>query len=144
MDNPAAVIRAFLAEWGAEPDAATVALWTAALADVPDLVQTLARILAQGFTERPTVWYVRSMAADKRQTMRDLAKARCPPGFILADMIGPGRVRVLAWPRQDAMAAMAAAGYSLTQIGNYFGGRDHTTVIHGIRRSMARKQAREA
>ncbi len=137
MSN-ANMIRAFLAEWG-ETDGETVTLWADALADVPDLPKVLAGIMAAGWPFRPTVRNVRSFANDRREPMREIAKRHCPPGYILADMIGPGRTRCLAWPRQDAMAAMAAAGYSLNQIGGFFGGRDHTTVIHGIRRAHARK-----
>ena len=53
----------------------------------------------------------------------------------LSDMIGPKRVRVLARPRQMAMyLAKHMTSRSLPEIGRRFGGRDHTTVMHGVRK----------
>ena len=53
----------------------------------------------------------------------------------LADMIGPKRVRTIARPRQVAMyLAKAMTTRSLPEIGRSFGGRDHTTIMHGIRK----------
>ncbi len=53
----------------------------------------------------------------------------------LSDMIGPKRVRSYARPRQVAMyLAKQLTTRSLPEIGRRFGGRDHTTVIHGVRR----------
>jgi chromosomal replication initiator protein len=53
----------------------------------------------------------------------------------LSDMIGPKRVRSYARPRQIAMyLAKQLTTRSLPEIGRRFGGRDHTTVIHGVRR----------
>ncbi|ATG48458.1 chromosomal replication initiator protein DnaA [Celeribacter ethanolicus] len=53
----------------------------------------------------------------------------------LSDMIGPKRVRSIARPRQVAMyLAKHMTTRSLPEIGRRFGGRDHTTVMHGVRR----------
>jgi len=53
----------------------------------------------------------------------------------LADMIGPKRVRTLARPRQVAMyLSKELTSRSLPEIGRRFGGRDHTTIIHGVRK----------
>ncbi|MFD0860006.1 chromosomal replication initiator protein DnaA [Roseovarius aquimarinus] len=53
----------------------------------------------------------------------------------LSDLIGPKRVRVFARPRQVAMyLAKHMTSRSLPEIGRRFGGRDHTTVMHGVRR----------
>ena len=53
----------------------------------------------------------------------------------LAEMIGPKRVRTFARPRQVAMyLAKTMTNRSLPEIGRRFGGRDHTTVMHGVRR----------
>jgi chromosomal replication initiator protein len=53
----------------------------------------------------------------------------------LSDMIGPKRVRTIARPRQVAMyIAKRKTTRSLPEIGRRFGGRDHTTIMHGIRK----------
>jgi chromosomal replication initiator protein len=53
----------------------------------------------------------------------------------LADMIGPKRLRTIARPRQMAMyLAKQLTLRSLPEIGRRFGGRDHTTIMHGVRR----------
>ena len=53
----------------------------------------------------------------------------------LSDMIGPRRVRTYARPRQIAMyLSKILTNRSLPEIGRRFGGRDHTTVMHGVKR----------
>jgi len=53
----------------------------------------------------------------------------------LSDMIGPKRVRTYARPRQVAMyLSKQLTSRSLPEIGRRFGGRDHTTVMHGVKR----------
>jgi hypothetical protein len=50
-------------------------------------------------------------------------------------MIGPKRVRSFARPRQMAMyLCKQLTTRSLPEIGRKFGGRDHTTVMHGVRK----------
>ncbi|WP_407493710.1 chromosomal replication initiator protein DnaA [Pseudooceanicola sp. MF1-13] len=59
----------------------------------------------------------------------------------MSDLIGPKRVRTYARPRQVAMyLAKQLTSRSLPEIGRRFGGRDHTTVIHGVRRVEELKQ----
>jgi len=53
----------------------------------------------------------------------------------LSDLLGPKRVRTFARPRQVAMyLAKELTNRSLPEIGRRFGGRDHTTVLHGVKR----------
>jgi chromosomal replication initiator protein len=53
----------------------------------------------------------------------------------LSDMIGPKRLRTIARPRQVAMyLAKQLTPRSLPEIGRRFGGRDHTTIMHGVRK----------
>ena len=53
----------------------------------------------------------------------------------LSDIIGPKRLRSYARPRQVAMyLCKLLTSRSLPEIGRRFGGRDHTTVMHGVRR----------
>ncbi len=48
------------------------------------------------------------------------------------EMLGKGRVRTIAWPRQVAMYLLREeTENSLAQIGAALGGRDHTTIMHG-------------
>jgi chromosomal replication initiator protein len=53
----------------------------------------------------------------------------------VADLLSRRRSRSIARPRQIAMAlAKELTNHSLPEIGDAFGGRDHTTVLHGCRR----------
>ncbi|OIQ28252.1 MAG: chromosomal replication initiation protein DnaA [Alphaproteobacteria bacterium MedPE-SWcel] len=53
----------------------------------------------------------------------------------MSDIIGPKRLRSYARPRQMAMyLCKQLTSRSLPEIGRRFGGRDHTTVMHGVRR----------
>src|SRR6056297_2547419 len=53
----------------------------------------------------------------------------------LSDMIGPKRVRSFARPRQVAMyLCKQLTSRSVPETGRRFGGRHHTTVMHGVRR----------
>ena len=56
-------------------------------------------------------------------------------GLKVADLKSPARRQALVVARGVAMyLARQLTGSSYQQIGAYFGGRDHTTVIHGCRR----------
>jgi chromosomal replication initiator protein len=64
------------------------------------------------------------------------------------DLLGPGRAPDLVWARQLAMhLARAHTDASLPVIARAFGGRNHTTVLHALRRATARlehdQEARE-
>ncbi|MFM7397071.1 MAG: chromosomal replication initiator protein DnaA [Gammaproteobacteria bacterium] len=53
----------------------------------------------------------------------------------VADLLSERRSRSVARPRQIAMAlAKELTSHSLPEIGDAFGGRDHTTVLHACRR----------
>ena len=53
----------------------------------------------------------------------------------VADLVSKRRSRSVARPRQLAMAlAKELTNHSLPEIGDAFGGRDHTTVIHACRK----------
>ncbi len=53
----------------------------------------------------------------------------------IADILSKRRSRSVARPRQVAMAmAKELTNHSLPEIGNAFGGRDHTTVLHACRK----------
>lgn len=53
----------------------------------------------------------------------------------IGDLLSKKRSRSIARPRQFGMAlAKELTNHSLPEIGDAFGGRDHTTVLHGCRR----------
>jgi chromosomal replication initiator protein len=53
----------------------------------------------------------------------------------IADLLSKKRNRSVARPRQVAMAlAKELTNHSLPEIGNAFGGRDHTTVLHACKK----------
>ncbi len=53
----------------------------------------------------------------------------------IADLLSKRRNRTIARPRQVAMAlAKELTNHSLPEIGDAFGGRDHTTVLHACRK----------
>ena len=64
-----------------------------------------------------------------QKTVADYYKIR------VGDLLSKRRTRSIARPRQVAMAlAKELTNHSLPEIGDAFGGRDHTTVLHGCRR----------
>jgi chromosomal replication initiator protein len=59
----------------------------------------------------------------------------------VADMYSKKRPASIARPRQIAMyLAKEMTQKSLPEIGELFGGRDHTTVLHGVRKIAAERQ----
>ena len=75
-------------------------------------------------------------ANDRRVTIDDIQKRVAEHFNIrLADMHSARRARAVARPRQVAMyLAKQLTARSLPEIGRKFGGRDHTTVMHAVRR----------
>ena len=75
-------------------------------------------------------------ASDRKVTVEEIQRKVSEHYNIrLSEMIGPKRVRNYARPRQVAMyLAKQMTSRSLPEIGRRFGGRDHTTVMHGVRR----------
>lgn len=59
----------------------------------------------------------------------------------VADMLSKRRNRSIARPRQLAMAlCKELTNHSLPEIGDAFGGRDHTTVLHACRQIQNLKE----
>lgn len=59
----------------------------------------------------------------------------------VADLTSKRRTRSIARPRQIAMAlAKELTSHSLPEIGDAFGGRDHTTVLHACRKVSALRE----
>ena len=63
----------------------------------------------------------------------------------VADMYSKKRTRIVARPRQIAMAlAKELTQHSLPDIGEAFGGRDHTTVLHACRKIAELRQVEQS
>jgi chromosomal replication initiator protein len=75
-------------------------------------------------------------ASDRKVTIEEIQRRVAEHYNVrLSDLIGPKRVRTIARPRQIAMyLAKQLTPRSLPEIGRRFGGRDHTTIMHGVRR----------
>jgi len=112
--------------------------------NVRELEGALRRVIANSrFTERPiNLEFAKEALRDLlavqarlvsieniQKTVADYFKIR------VADLLSKSRSRSVARPRQVAMAlAKELTNHSLPEIGDAFGGRDHTTVLHGCRR----------
>ncbi len=112
--------------------------------NVRDLEGALKRVSAYSqFTQQPlTVDLVKEALKDLlalqqkmvtldniQKTVADYFKLR------VADLLSKRRTRNIARPRQLAMAiAKELTNHSLPEIGDAFGGRDHTTVLHAVRK----------
>ena len=75
-------------------------------------------------------------ASDRKVTIEEIQRKVAEHYNVrLSDMIGPKRLRSIARPRQIAMyLAKQLTPRSLPEIGRRFGGRDHTTIMHGVRK----------
>lgn len=73
---------------------------------------------------------------DKLVTLENITKTVAEYYKVkVADLLSKRRSRSIARPRQMAMAlAKELTNHSLPEIGDHFGGRDHTTVIHACRK----------
>ncbi|HEX9809716.1 MAG TPA: chromosomal replication initiator protein DnaA [Alphaproteobacteria bacterium] len=75
-------------------------------------------------------------ANDRRVTIEEIQKRVAEHFNVrIADMHSARRARAVARPRQVAMyLAKQLTSRSLPEIGRKFGGRDHTTVMHAVRK----------
>ena len=75
-------------------------------------------------------------SSDRRVTVEEIQRKVAEHFNIrLSDMLGPKRARTIARPRQIAMyLAKELTPRSLPEIGRRFGGRDHTTILYGVRK----------
>lgn len=112
--------------------------------NVRELEGALRRVAANSrFTGRPiTVEFARDAlrdllaVQDKLVTIENIQKAVAEYYKIrVADMLSKRRSRSIARPRQVAMSlTKELTSHSLPEIGDQFGGRDHTTVLHACRK----------
>lgn len=81
--------------------------------------------------------YVERRCRGRRPNLHSIALAASRHFAIrLSEMRGPSRRRALVAARGVAMYLARTLGNArLDEIGRYFGGRDHATVLHGIRKT---------
>jgi chromosomal replication initiator protein len=112
--------------------------------NIRELEGALRRVIANAhFTGKPlTVEFAKDALKDVlalqeklvtieniQKTVADYYKLR------VSDLLSKTRMRNVARPRQVAMAlAKELTSHSLPEIGEAFGGRDHTTVLHGCKK----------
>ena len=118
--------------------------------NVRELEGALNRVIANAnFTGRPiTIDFVREALRDllalqdKLVTIENIQKTVAEYYKIrVADLLSKRRSRSVARPRQMAMAlAKELTNHSLPEIGDAFGGRDHTTVLHACRKIESLKE----
>jgi chromosomal replication initiator protein len=119
--------------------------------NVRELEGALKRMVATShFTGRPiTLEFTKEALRDllalqeKLVTVENIQKTVAEYYKIrIADLLSKRRSRSIARPRQVAMAlAKELTNYSLPEIGDAFGGRDHTTVLHACRRVKALRES---
>ena len=108
--------------------------------NVRELEGALKRVIANSrFTQRPiTMDFTREALKDllalqeKLVTIENIQRTVSEYYSVsLKDLLSKRRTRSVARPRQMAMAlAKELTNHSLPEIGDAFGGRDHTTVLH--------------
>lgn len=113
----------------------------------PDYVQPSAPLPYVIFTEK-TAKRIRDILVIAQETRdfipepghwKDIVDEVCAKhGVTRSEIMGIRRAMKLVAARQEAMYRMSReTSFSLPQIGKRLGGRDHTTVLHGIRRHEA-------
>jgi len=121
--------------------------------NVRELEGALNRVIANSnLTGNPiTLEFVQSalkdllLLQDKQVTMENIQKTTAEYYKIRAsDLLSKRRSRSVARPRQVAMAlAKELTSHSLPEIGDAFGGRDHTTVLHACRKIAELRQQQQ-
>ena len=144
FETRAQIVLAKARERGAEiPDEVAFLLAKKMRSNVRDLEGALNTLTARAnFTGRAI------SVEFAQETLRDLLRAQQQAigipniqktvadyyGLQMKDLLGKKRTRSLARPRQVAMAmTKELTEHSLPEIGDAFGGRDHTTVLHACR-----------
>jgi len=108
---------------------------------VPELYGALHELHMQSVLDERSITleqvrrYLQSRNSQLRPTVRSIAVTAAKYfGIKLSDLTGPTRRRAVVQARNVAIfLARQLAGKSLEQLGKFFGGRDHTTVLHSYR-----------
>jgi chromosomal replication initiator protein len=152
LSPPAAAARLALVERFASlrrialPEAAARTLADGLSATAPELSGALAEVQLQAQVERTAIDVrgVRRFLADRqlrlRPSLRTIASLTAKYfGLRMSDLRSPSRRRAVVQARGVAMhLARQLTDKSLERIGDYFGGRDHTTVLHSVNSTESR------
>jgi chromosomal replication initiator protein len=144
LETRIAILQAKAASLGeSAPDDVLVLIAQRAHRNIRDLEGALTRVLAHArLMKRPlnTALVEDALAylapAQSRLSLEAILEVAASMfGISIADLTGRSRSAKIALQRQIVMYVMREeTGASLPQIGTVLGGRDHTTVIHGVER----------
>jgi chromosomal replication initiator protein len=149
---PSAAVRLALVERFAEargvalPPAAAQSLAEGLAGTAPELFGALAELSLQCTVDGDPITpeRVRAFLADRRGVLRPTVRSIATLSakyfnLKLGELTSPTRRRAVVQARNVAIyLARQLSGKSLEQLGDYFGGRDHTTILHGYRTIEAR------
>jgi chromosomal replication initiator protein len=98
-------------------------------------LMAIASLAGRSITVELAAQSLKDIIREDRVADPKLIVAACASAYGLspADLASGRRTKHVALARQVAMYLMRASlGLSLKEIGSYFGGKDHTTVMHGV------------
>ena len=145
LETRVAILMNKAAQWGVDlPRDAAFFIAQRIRSNVRELEGALKRVIASAhFTGKPIdIELIKESLKDllalqdKQISLENIQRTAAEYYKIkVADMMSRRRSRSVARPRQVAMAlAKELTNHSLPEIGDSFGGRDHTTVLHACRK----------
>lgn len=152
LETSVAILLCKATQWGVElPEDVAFFVGRRIRSNIRELEGALRRLIANAqFTGKPisldfAKHALRDMLAaqDKQVSVENIQKTVAEYYKLrTSDMLSPKRSRSLARPRQIAMTlAKELTKHSLPEIGNAFGGRDHTTVLHATRKIKSLRES---
>jgi len=107
--------------------------------DVAAVAATLPRNARRAYgPAKPQVVFLQGWDAPEHGLLRIAREVAAKHKLTVAELRGPSAKHTVAHPRQEAFWLSRAAGYPTTQIGQWYGGRDHTTILWGVRQHQRR------
>lgn len=105
------------------------------MTDVAAMAAGMPRKPRASYPPRPQVVFNHGWLPPETEMVRITRETAAKYGVSAAQIRGPRRDKAVIAPRFEAMWRIYDTGlYSTVSIGRYFGGRDHATVMHAIRR----------
>ncbi len=152
LETRVAILHKKADEFGVElPDEVAFFIGKRIRSNIRELEGSLRRVMATAkFTSKPiTLEFakdtLRDLIAlhDRLVTIDNIQKTVAEYYKIrTSDLLSNSRSRSITRPRQVAMAlSKELTNHSLPEIGNAFGGRDHTTILHGCRKIVELRES---